>query len=68
MAEIRHRPQRTVHGQVTQRRTRCALHLDVGVLQQEQDGLQGVAVDLSDISLGYLGEGQARGPLQIDIV
>jgi hypothetical protein len=41
--------QRTVDGQVAQRGTRRALHLDVGVLEQKQNGLQRVAVDFSNI-------------------
>jgi len=40
---------RTVDGEVAQGGTGGTLHLDVGVLEQEEDGLQGVAVDLSDI-------------------
>lgn len=59
---------RTVDGEIAQCRTRRALHLNVRVLEEEQDGLQRVAVDLSDIALCYLGEGQARRPLQVDVV
>jgi hypothetical protein len=39
----------TVYRQVAQGGTRCTLHFDVGVLEQEQDRLQRVSVDLSDI-------------------
>ena len=39
----------TVHREVTEGGTRCTLHLNVWVLEQEQDGLQRVPVDLSDI-------------------
>jgi hypothetical protein len=39
----------TVDRQVAQRGTGCTLHFDVGVLEQEQDRLQRVSVDLSDI-------------------
>jgi hypothetical protein len=39
----------TVYGQIAQGGTRCTLHFNVGVLEQEQDRLQGVSVDLSDI-------------------
>jgi hypothetical protein len=39
----------TVYRQVAQCGTRCPLHFYVGVLEQEQNRLQGVSVDLSDI-------------------
>jgi len=57
-----------VDGEVAQGGTGGTLHLDVGVLEQEEDGLQGVAVDLSDISLCDLSKGQAGGALQVDVV
>jgi hypothetical protein len=59
---------RTVDSEIAQCRTRRALHLDVGILEEEQDGLQRVAVNLSYIALRYLGERQARRPLQVDVV
>ena len=39
----------TVDGQVAQGCARRSLHLDVGVLEQEEDRLQGVAIDFSNI-------------------
>jgi hypothetical protein len=47
---VQHVP--TVYGQVAQCRTRRTLHLDVGILEEKQDGLQGIAIDLSDIWRG----------------
>lgn len=42
----------TVDGQVAQGCTRGTLHLDVGVLEQEQDGLEGIAVDFAHVCRG----------------
>ena len=39
----------TVDGKVPQGGARCALHLDIGVLEQEQNGLKGVAIHFPDI-------------------
>lgn len=39
----------TVYRQVAQGGARCTLHFDVRILEQEQNRLQGVSVDLSDI-------------------
>jgi len=41
--------EQTVYRQVAQGGARCTLHFDVGILEQEQNRLQGVSVDLSDI-------------------
>lgn len=43
---------RTVDGEVAQGGTGGTLHLNVWVLEQKQDGLERVAVDLSDIWAG----------------
>lgn len=40
---------RTVDSQVAQGGARGTLNLDVWVLEQEEDGLEGVAVDFSDV-------------------
>ena len=78
----------TIHGQISQRSTRGPLHFDVGVLEEKEDRVEGIAVNGSDVcklmsvgplgsvdgtrgahtSFGNLGEGQARTPLQVDIV
>jgi hypothetical protein len=39
------------------------LHLNIRALEEEEDGLKGVAADFPDISLGYLSKGQARASL-----
>jgi hypothetical protein len=39
----------TVHGQVSQRSTGGPLHLDVGILEEKEDWIEGIAVDRSDI-------------------
>jgi transposase-like protein len=44
--------ERTVYGQVSKRCTRRALDLYVGILEQEEDGLQGIPIDLADICRG----------------
>lgn len=59
---------RTVDGEVAQGGARSPLDLEVGVLEQEQDGLERVAVDFADISLGDFGKRQAGRALQIDVV
>lgn len=43
----------TVDCEVAQGGTRGSLHLDVGVLEQEQDGLERVPVDFSDICITW---------------
>jgi hypothetical protein len=40
---------RTVDSQVAQGGARCSLDLEIRVLEQEQDGLEGIAVDFADI-------------------
>ena len=40
---------RTVDSQVAQGGARSPLDLEIGVLEQEQDGLEGVTVDFADI-------------------
>jgi hypothetical protein len=40
---------RTVDGQVAQGGARSSLDLEIGVLEQEQDGLEGITVDFADI-------------------
>lgn len=39
----------TVHGQVSQRSTRGPLYFDVGVLEEKEDRIEGIAVDGSDV-------------------
>jgi hypothetical protein len=39
----------TVYSQVSQRRTRSPLHLDVRVLKEEQYGLEGITIDFPHI-------------------
>jgi len=57
----------TVHGQVSQRSTRGPLHFDVGVLEEKEDRIEGIAVDGSDVcklksaGLRSSGEGKAMG-------
>lgn len=54
---------RTVDGEVTERGAGGTLHLNVWVLKQEQNGLEGLAVDFSDICMQLLapGVGQRAG-------
>lgn len=39
----------TVNGQVPQRSTRGPLYFDVGVLEEKEDRIEGIAVDGSDV-------------------
>lgn len=39
----------TIHGQVSQRSTRGPLYFDVGVLEEKEDRIEGIAVDGSDV-------------------
>lgn len=39
----------TVHGQIPQCSAGCSLYFYVVILKEEEDGLEGVSVDFSDI-------------------
>ena len=53
--------QRTVDSEVTERGAGGTLNLNVWVLEQEQDGLEGLAVDLPDICMQVLAPCGAAG-------
>lgn len=44
----------TVHSQVPERRACGPLHLNIRILEEEEDGLQGVAVDLPYICVARI--------------
>ena len=76
--------ERTIDGQVAQGRTCGPLYLNIRILQEKQDGLEGVSVHFSYIcqlsasssfgfivahtSLSDLGKGQTGTSLKVDIV
>ena len=39
----------TIHGQIPQRSAGCSLYFYVVILQEEEDRLEGISVDFSDI-------------------
>ena len=39
----------TIHGQIPQRSTGCSLYFYIVILKEEEDGLESVSVDFSDI-------------------
>lgn len=39
----------TVHGQISQCSTGCSLYFDIVILKEEEDRLEGISVDFSDI-------------------
>ena len=61
MQEVRRGP--TVDGEVAQGSAGGSLDLDVGTLQQEENGLEGIAIDLSNIwtCISVLGSRDSRG-------
>lgn len=62
------RAQLTVYGKVAQSRTRGALYLDVGALEQKQYGLEGIAIDFPDvcrISCQQISPTASRCPLAV---
>jgi hypothetical protein len=44
----------TVHRQISERRTGSSLHLDIRILEEEEDGLEGIAIDLPYICACYI--------------
>lgn len=53
----------SVDGEIAKGRTGSSLDLDIGALQQKQDGLQSIAIDLADISFCDFGKRQTGAAL-----
>lgn len=68
-AERQRRPLvRTINRQIPQRRARRPLHLHIMTIQQKQNRLERLARDFLDVLLGYFGECERGGTLQVDVV
>ena len=59
---------RTIYSQISQSRTGSPLHFGIMAAEEEEDGVERVPTDGTDLFLGDFGERERSATLEVDIV